>query len=110
MKEHIQRTLDMIGQQISITYYVYDGAFGNNPCLQMVRSCGLHMISKLQCNSALWFPYEGEYSGHGPHRKYGDKVDYKNLPEKYLKSKTVENGVEERIYQIQLWPRISLSY
>jgi len=69
----------------------------------MVRSCGLHMISKLQCNSALWFPYEGEYSGHGPHRKYGDKVDYKNLPEKYLKSKTVENGVEERIYQIQLW-------
>ena len=103
MKEHIQRTLDMIGQQISITYYVYDGAFGNNPCLQMVRSCGLHMISKLQCNSALWFPYDGEYSGHGRRRKYGDKIDYKNLPEKYLKSKTVEDGVEERIYQIQLW-------
>jgi len=69
----------------------------------MVRSCGLHMISKLQCNSALWFPYEGEYSGRGPHRKYGDKIDYKNLPEKYLKSKIVEAGVEERIYQIKVW-------
>jgi putative transposase len=103
MKEHIQLALNMIGQQISIAYYVYDGAFGNNPCLQMVLSCGLHMISKLQCNSALWFPYDGEYGGRGPHRKYGEKVDYKNLPEKYLKSKTVENGVEERIYQIQVW-------
>jgi hypothetical protein len=41
MKEHIQRTLAMIGNQIKIAYYVYDGAFGNNPCLQMVRSCGL---------------------------------------------------------------------
>jgi putative transposase len=45
------------------------------------------IISKLQCNSALWFPYEGEYSGRGPHRKYGEKVDYKNLPEKYLKAR-----------------------
>ncbi|MBF0468372.1 MAG: transposase [Desulfamplus sp.] len=86
-----------------ISYYVYDGAFGNNPCLQIVRSCGLSMISKLQCNSALWYPYKGEYSGHGRHRKYGDKVDYRNLPEEYLKSSTIENGEEERIYQIEVW-------
>lgn len=103
MKEHIQRALSMIGGQIKIDYYVYDGAYGNNPCLQMVRSCGLHMISKLQCNSALWFRYEGEYSGHGRPRKYGDKVDYKNLPDKYLKSRTVERSVAERIYQMEVW-------
>ena len=58
------------------------------------------MISKLQCNAVLWYTYKGEYSGHGPHRKYGDKVNYRNIPEKYLESK--EDGVEERIYQSQL--------
>ncbi len=69
----------------------------------MVKPCGLSMISKLQCNAALWYPYKGGYSGHGPHRKYGDNVDYRNIPEKYLESKTIEDGVEERIYQIKVW-------
>jgi putative transposase len=105
MQKQIKRTLAIIGNQVTIVYYVYDGAFGNNSCLQMVRSCGLSMISKLQCNSALWYPYDGEYSGRGRYRKYGDKVDYRNLSEKYLKSSTIENGVEERIYQIEVWHR-----
>ncbi|MBF0242789.1 MAG: transposase [Desulfamplus sp.] len=61
------------------------------------------MISKLQCNPALWYPYKGEYSGRGPRRKYGEKVDYRNIPVEYLKSCTVEDGVEERIYQIEVW-------
>lgn len=103
IQEQIKRTLSMIGNQIAIVYFVYDGAFGNNPCLQMVKACGLSMISKLQCNAALWYPYAGDYSGFGPHRKYGDKVDYSNIPEKYLKSSEIENGVEERIYQIEVW-------
>ena len=103
IQDHIKQTLSVIGNQIAIAYFVYDGAFGNNPCLQMVNGCGLSMISKLQCNAALWYPYKGEYSGHGPRRKYGEKVDYRNIPEKYLKSTTVDNGVEERIYQIEVW-------
>ena len=36
-------------------------------------------------------------------RKYGDKADYRNIPEKYLKSGTIKDGVEERIYQIEVW-------
>ena len=103
MQEQIKQTLSVIGNQIMIAYFVYDGAYGNNPCLQMVRSCGLSLISKLQCNAALWYPYQGEYSGSGPHRKYGDKVDYRNIPEGYLKSSIINDGVEERIYQIQVW-------
>ncbi len=103
IQEQIKKTLSMIGNQVAITFFVYDGAFGNNPCLQMVKACGLSMISKLQCNAALWYPYEGEYSGRGPHRKYGNKVDYCKIPEKYLKSSTIEDGVEERIYQIEVW-------
>ncbi|MBF0259651.1 MAG: transposase [Desulfamplus sp.] len=103
IQKQIKQTLAMIGDQIMIAYYVYDGAFGNNACLQMVRSCGLSMISKLQCNSALWYPYKGEYSGRGPRRKYGDKVDYRNIPEEFLKSRKIEDGEEERIYQIEVW-------
>jgi putative transposase len=47
----------------------------------MVKMCGLSLISKLQCNSALYYLYEGEYKGRGPRRKYGDKVNYQQIPE-----------------------------
>jgi hypothetical protein len=30
----------------------------------MVRQLGLHLISKLRHDAALYFPYEGPYSGH----------------------------------------------
>ncbi|MBF0240695.1 MAG: transposase [SAR324 cluster bacterium] len=102
---NIQKTLNVIGDNIKIAYYVYDGAFGNNECLQMVKSCGLLIISKLQCKSALWFPYTGEYNGKGPRKKYGDKVNYHQLPLDSLMSTTSENGVQEKIYQLKVWHR-----
>ncbi|MCD4816845.1 MAG: transposase, partial [Methanosarcinales archaeon] len=46
--------LKIIGSTIPITYVVLDGAFGHNKALQMVRQCNLHIISKLQYNSALY--------------------------------------------------------
>jgi putative transposase len=48
------RLLGMVG--ISVTYFLFDGALGNNHSLQMVRQCGLHLIAKLRCDSALYFP------------------------------------------------------
>ena len=100
IQTHIKRTLSIIGDKLKITYFVYDGAFGNNECLQMVKMCGLSLISKLQCNSALYFPYEGEYKGRGPRRKYGDKVNYQQIPEKYLQQISRKDGIEEKIYQM----------
>jgi putative transposase len=44
---------------------------GHHDALQMVSQVGLHLVSKLRHNSALYFPYEDPYSGRGPHRKYG---------------------------------------
>ena len=102
---NIQKTLKLIGDQLQITYFVYDGAFGNNACLQMVKRCGLRLISKLQCNSALWFPYAGEYPGQGAPKKYGAKVDYGKFSPKYFRQTTCKKGVEEKIYQIQVWHR-----
>src|SRR5512135_2149110 len=86
---------------ICVTHLVLDGHFGNHPTLHMVRQCGLHLISKLRCDSALYLPYDGPYQGHGPHRKYGPKLDYRHLPDTCLKETTTQDQLETRIYQIQ---------
>ena len=99
----IKNTLACINQEVKLAYFVYDGAFGNNPCLQMTRSCGLDLISKLHANAALYFPYQGVYSGRGPHQKYGDKLDYTNLPEQHLKASSVKNKVRTDTYQMSMW-------
>ncbi len=67
-----------------------DGHFGNYNVLYMVRQCNLHLISKLRWDAALYLPYAGPYAGWGPRRKYGGKIDYANMPEKYLKKTTTE--------------------
>ena len=56
----------------------------------------------MQCNSSLYFPYEGPYAGRGAKRKYGDKIDYKNIPIKYLKSTTTEKSIRIDVYQMTM--------
>ena len=51
------KVLQIIGDGTILTYIVLDGAFGNNNALQMVKQCGIHLISKLHRNAALYFPY-----------------------------------------------------
>ena len=94
--------LHLIAGVISLTYLVLDGHFGNHNALQMARQCGLHLISKLRCDAALYLPYTGPYAGRGPHRKYGPKIDYDLLPTQYLKETTVEGHIQTDVYQAQL--------
>jgi len=94
--------LQLIATVLSVTYLVLDGHFGNHNALHMARQCGLHLISKLRCDAALYFPYTGPYAGRGPHRKYGHKVDYDHLPWQYLKETTVEGHIQTCVYQAQL--------
>src|SRR5499433_2599424 len=94
--------LHLIAGVISLTYLVLDGHFGNHNALQMARQCGLHLISKLRYDAALYFPYTGPYAGRGPRRKYGHKVDYDHLPVHSLKETTVEGHIETRLYQMQV--------
>jgi putative transposase len=94
--------LHLLTTVLRVTYLVLDGHFGNHNALQMARQCDLHLISKLRCDAALYFPYTGPYAGRGPRRKYGRKVDYDNIPVQYLKETTVEEHIETRLYQIQL--------
>ena len=94
--------LQLIAKVLSVTYVVLDGHFGHHYALQMARQCNLHLISKLRCDAALYFPYTGPYAGRGPHRKYGRKVDYNHLPVQYLTSTTVEGDIETNLYQAPL--------
>ena len=92
----------LIAGFVPLTHFVLDGHFGNHHALQMARQSHLHLISKLRCDAALYFPYAGPYVGRGPRRKYGSKVDYANMPEKYLKETTVEGHIQTHVYQAQL--------
>jgi putative transposase len=102
IKAMLTALLHLIATVLSVTYLVLDGHFGNHNALQMARQCGLHLISKLRCDAALYLPYTGLYAGRGPRRKYGPKVDYDHLPVHYLKETTVEGHIETRLYQMQV--------
>ena len=105
IQKMIQELLKTIAGQIPLTYLVLDGHFGNHPALQMAQQCGLHLISKLRSDAALFFPYTGPAPTRGPRRRLGDKLDYRHIPEQNLKKTEVEDGLETRIYQLQLLNR-----
>lgn len=92
--------LKRIGGLCLIRYFVLDGHFGNNNVMQMVRQClGLHIISKLRQDSALYFLYDGPQKAKGPRRIYGAKIDYQDIPARYQVSSTMHDEVRTDIYQ-----------
>jgi putative transposase len=103
IQEHIKRVLEQIGDAFKVVYFLFDGELGHNDAMQMVRQVGLHLISKLRYNSALYFPYAGPYCGRGPRRKYGQKVDYHHIPSTYLQSTSMDKEIKTQIYQMSLW-------
>jgi len=97
----IHGLLTRIRPHLTLTYLVLDGHFGNHNAVLMARRLGLHLISKLRSDSALYYPYDGPYAGRGPHRIYGDRIDPTVIPERFLMQTTVEGPIETRIYQVE---------
>lgn len=91
----IKRLLALVGNTMTLTYIALDGHFGNNNALQMVLQWGLHLICKLRHDSALYFLYEGD----DKRRRYGDRLDYTNIPPRYLQATTTEDGFRTHIYR-----------
>ncbi|MCZ7667141.1 MAG: transposase [Chloroflexi bacterium] len=107
MQLWLQSTLRLLKiAGISITYFLFDGALGNNNSLQMVRQCGLHLISKLRRDSALYFPYTGKQKKRGAKRKYGNKLNYDQIPNQYLVSTKTVDKICTQIYQMQMWHKL----
>ena len=102
VQKMVNALLIQISKVLQPIYLALDGHFGNYPAFRMVRQCGIHIISKLRGDAALCFPYQGEYKGRGQHCKYGNRVDYHNIPKEYLKTTCVEDGIQTCTYQAQL--------
>lgn len=109
--ESFERLLSLVVPLILVwypmlKYVVADGAYGRKTCCLIVREFSLDLISKLNRNTALYLPYQGKYGGRGRPRKYGDKLDYQNLPAEYLVSDVIEDNIVTKIYQIKgAWTR-----
>jgi hypothetical protein len=54
----IAHMLALLRAEHNVMYVVFDGAFGHNDGVQMVRRTGLHLVSNLRHDAALYFPYE----------------------------------------------------
>ncbi len=102
IQQMIQKLLVLILEVLPLEHVVMDGHFGNNNALQMVRQCGLHLTSKLRSDSALHFRYDGPYAGRGAPKKYGDKINYTQIPDKYLQATQTEKEMCTDIYQAEM--------
>src|SRR5262249_23735902 len=99
IKALVEAWLRLSTTVLSVTSLGLDGHFGNHNAWQMARQGNVHLIAKLRCDAALYFPYTGPYTGRGPQRRYGPKVDDDHLPVPYLKETTVEGDIETCRYQ-----------
>ena len=96
----IKQALALIGSSLQIIYFVYDGELGNNGGLQTVIQTGLHLISKLRQDSELYLPFDGEYSGHGAPKKYGNRLHIDNLPDGCWRFDEFEDDIKTSVYQL----------
>ena len=99
IQKMVKKQLAMLKNLVAVRYLALDGHFGNNNALQMVLQCDLHLISKLRHDAALYFRYDGKQKRNGPRKKYGQKIDYRNVPQRYLVQRSMEGNIETCIYQ-----------
>jgi putative transposase len=97
IKGMISALFELIGVTIPLTYLVLDGHFGNNYALQMSRQLGLHLISKLRYDSALYLPYEGTDG----RCKYGERINPRQMSEEFVQESSIEDGIRTEIYQVK---------
>lgn len=88
---------------LPIAYVVLDGKYGTYPATWAVRQTGLHSISKLRHNAALYFPYDGSKPTRGPMPRYGAKLNPAHLPPDALVSTRVEGDYRVSTYKMRLY-------
>jgi DDE superfamily endonuclease len=99
----LQRMLLAIRSRIAplpIQHLVLDGFFGTYPATFVVQQAGLHLISRLRHNAALYLPYHGSKPPRGPTPRYGDKLNYQALPADALCQTVMEGHYRMDTYQL----------
>ena len=97
----LKTVLATINGFIPIRYFLLDGYFGNTQTLQMVRDCGLHLISKLRRDAALYLPPTTPYQGRGRPAIYGEKFTPKEIDDNYRVSAQTQGNITTEVYQMQ---------
>ncbi len=65
----------------------------------MARQMRLHLVSKLRYDSALYLPYQGP----NRQRKYGEKINPRQMPEQFLCECYSDKDIQTEIYQAQVF-------
>ncbi|TAE52473.1 MAG: hypothetical protein EAZ87_24835 [Nostocales cyanobacterium] len=92
--------------KMKITHLLADSKYATQYYIDTIASVGCFLISKLNRNACLYEVYmheEGEKKGKGRPKKYGKKIDFKNLDKKYFKETIVKDGQKQDIYQMQTY-------
>lgn len=88
---------------LAVKHMVLDGHFGNYPATYAVRETGLHIISKLRHDAALYLPYTGPKPRRGPMPRYGEKLNYDHLPVNRLCHSVIEGEYQIDTYQMKVF-------
>jgi hypothetical protein len=104
IQKSLQTFLDTLKGKIKLVYLAMDGHFGNYPSAYMVRQVGIHLISKLRSDAALYETCLVEkHKKRGPKPKYGAKLDIHKIDLKYLKETSIEDRIQTDKYQGQFF-------
>jgi putative transposase len=94
----LKRLLGLIRCFVKVRHLCLDGHYGHAEAVRLAQENSLELISKLRCDAALYEKYEGIYSGRGRRRKYGQKLNYGGIPEKYLRRSETAGEIITRYY------------
>lgn len=100
LKEQLEKVKKIL--KLKILHFVGDGKYGNNTCAKLCKEFGMFVISKLQHNSELYFENTKPYPGFGRPKKYGKRLDYKNLPLEYVVKEDISDKEITRTFQMTL--------
>ncbi len=93
-----------VAKNIKLEHMVLDSAYGTPDYAGLLKSKGLYIVSKLQDNGHLVFPYKGAQKGKKK-KCYGDKVDLRNLPDEFINKVVVKEGYQKTYYKFEAYAR-----
>ena len=102
LRSMLKAVLAKVRGLIPLRYIVLDGYFGHNNALQMAQQCGLHLISKLRRDAALYFSPTTPSEGPGRPRIYGERFNPEEIDSKHLISTETMGNTKTEVYQMQL--------
>ena len=94
----LQALLSTIAGKIPLEYLLLDGKFGHNSAAQMTLNLGLHLVSKLRHDSALYLADKDTNSKC----KYGEKINPRKLKPQFLSFSRTSSDWCLDYYQLQV--------